>query len=27
VDCVRAFLAVDENDPDERDTIARIRDL
>ena len=27
VDCVRAFLAVDESDPDERDTIARVRDL
>ena len=27
VDCVRAFLAVDESDPDERDTIARLRDL
>ena len=27
VDCVRAFLAVDESDPDERDTIARIQDL
>jgi ribose 5-phosphate isomerase B len=27
VDCVRAFLAVSETDPDERDTIALIRDL
>jgi ribose 5-phosphate isomerase B len=27
VDCVRAFLAVAESDPDERDTIALIQDL
>ena len=27
VDCVKAFLPVEESDPDERDTIARIRDL
>ena len=27
VDCVKAFLAVRESDPDERDTIALIRDL
>ena len=27
VECVKAFLAVDESDPDERDTIARIADL
>jgi ribose 5-phosphate isomerase B len=27
VECVKAFLAVDGSDPDERDTIALIRDL
>ena len=27
VDCVKAFLAVSESDPDERDTIALVRDL
>ena len=27
VDCVKAFLAVPESDPDERDTIALIQDL
>ena len=27
VECVRAFLAVEQSDPDEQDAIARIRDL
>jgi ribose 5-phosphate isomerase B len=27
VECVKAFLSVEESDPEERDTIARIRDL